>query len=139
MYLEFCFQFSKLQDINIFQQILIGFLQPFHNHWFTGLLTLCVLAKCYSILKETISSNESTKVCGEIKMETELLSSSISKRHKRKYKRDNITVFSHQRKNRRFRKSKRIESKSFLSQAKTHKCFPVTRRYQCRCYQCPLV
>ena len=41
------------------------------------------------------------------KWETELLSSSTSKRHKRKYKRDNITVFNHQRKNRRFRKSKR--------------------------------
>ena len=48
----------------------------------------------------------STKICEEIKIETELLSSLISKRHKRKYKRDNITVFSHQRKNRRFRKSK---------------------------------
>ena len=40
-------------------------------------------------------------------MGTELLSSSISKRHKRKHKRDHITVFSHQRKNRRFRKTKR--------------------------------
>ena len=39
-------------------------------------------------------------------METQLLSSSISRRDKRKYKRDNITVFTHQRKNRRFRKSK---------------------------------
>ena len=43
--------------------------------------------KSYNTLKETISSNELTKVWEEIKMETELLSSSISKRHKRKYKR----------------------------------------------------
>ena len=60
--------------------------------------------RSYNTLKETISFNELTKVCEEIKMETELLSSSISKRHKRKYKRGNITVFSHQHKNRRFRK-----------------------------------
>ena len=63
--------------------------------------------KSYNTLKETISSNEFTKVCQEIKMETEVLSSSISKRHKRKHKRDNITAFRHQCKNRRFRKSKR--------------------------------
>ena len=63
--------------------------------------------KSYNTLKEMISSNELTKICEEIKMETELLSSSISKKHKRKHKRDIITVFSHQRKNRRFRKSKR--------------------------------
>ena len=62
--------------------------------------------KTYDTLKETISSKELTKVCDEIKMETELFSSSISKRHKRKYKRDNITIFSLRRKNRRFRKSK---------------------------------
>ena len=61
----------------------------------------------YNTLKETISSNELTKVFGEIKMETELLWSSTSNRHIRKYKRDNITVFSHQRKNGRFRKSNR--------------------------------
>ena len=58
-------------------------------------------------LKETISSKELTKVCEEIRMEIELLSSSISKSHKRKYKRDKFTAFSHQRKNGRFRKSKR--------------------------------
>ena len=61
--------------------------------------------KSYNTLKETISSNELTKVCEEIKMETELLwkpscygnrvtmeteSSSSSKRHKRKHKRDHI-------------------------------------------------
>ena len=63
--------------------------------------------KRYNTLKEAIISNEFTKVCEEAEMETELLSSSISKRRKRKYKRGNITVFSHQRKNRRLRKSKR--------------------------------
>ena len=44
--------------------------------------------KSYSALKEAILSNELHKVCEEIKMETELLSSSISKRDKRKHKRD---------------------------------------------------
>ena len=41
------------------------------------------------------------------KSETESLSSSISNRYKGKYERYNITVFSLQRKNKRFRKSKR--------------------------------
>ena len=40
-------------------------------------------------------------------MERGLASSSILQRYKRKYQRDDITIFSHQRKNRKFRKSKR--------------------------------
>ena len=41
--------------------------------------------KRYNTLKEAILFNELTKVCEETKMETELLSSSILKRHERKY------------------------------------------------------
>ena len=52
-------------------------------------------------------SNQLTEICTSIKKEKESLSSTILKRQKSKYQRDNITIFDHPRKNRRFRKSKR--------------------------------
>ena len=64
--------------------------------------------KSYNTLKETISSNELTKVCEEIKMETELLWKPSHLRVQRDIKENTKEItFSHQRKNRRFRKSKR--------------------------------
>ena len=47
------------------------------------------------------------KFAKKSKSETKSLSSSILNRYKRKYERYNITVFSLQRENKRFRKSKR--------------------------------
>ena len=63
--------------------------------------------KPYNTRKETFLFNELTKVCEEIKMKTVLQSSLVLQRHKRKYQREYITIFTHQRKNRKFRKSKR--------------------------------
>ena len=76
MYLELCSQFSRLQEINTFQKVLINFPQLFCTHcWW--------------------------------KKEKESLSSTILRKQQSKYQRDNITVFDHPQKTRRFRKSKR--------------------------------
>ena len=61
----------------------------------------------YNILKEKISSNQLTEICKAIKKEKESPSSTILRRQQSKYQRDNITIFDHPRKNKRFRKSKR--------------------------------
>ena len=63
--------------------------------------------KSYNILKEKVLSNQLTEIGKSIKKEKESLSSTILKRQESKYQRDNVTIFEHPRKNRRFRKSKR--------------------------------
>ena len=66
-----------------------------------------VRKKSYNILKEKILSSQLTEIFKAIKKEKELLSSTILKRQQSKYQRDNVTIFDHPRKNRKFRKSKR--------------------------------
>ena len=65
---------------------------------------LLYIYRCWNLL------NEPTKVCEEIKKETELLSSSTLRRRKLKYQRDGITIFIYQHKNRRFRKLKKYNN-----------------------------
>ena len=60
----------------------------------------------YNILKEKSSSNQLTEICQAIRKEKKSLSSMILRRQQSKYQRDNITIFDHSQKNRRFRKSK---------------------------------
>ena len=58
----------------------------------------------YSILKGQILSNQMMEIWEAIKKEKEPLCSTILKSHHLKYQRDNITIFEHPQKNRRFRK-----------------------------------
>ena len=76
-------------------------------------------------------SNQLTEICKAIKKEKESLSSTILKRQQSKYQTDNITIFDHPRKNRRFRKSKRrqhnnqqkllhrVKERKFIEETKT--------------------
>ena len=75
-------------------------------------------------------SSQLTEICKAIKKEKELLSSTIIKRQESKYQRDNITIFDHPRKNRRFRKSKRRHhnnQQKLLYQEKERKIIEVAK------------